>query len=143
MFQFISKIKLLLSRIKSIEKNQKIIISSIEKNKINVAKLITSLNIANRINILNNISLAEFSVFSQWGDDGVIQFLINEINIENKYFIEFGVENYNESNTRFLLLNSNWSGLIIDSSPDYIAAIKKSEIYWKFSINAICEFITS
>ena len=87
--------------------------------------------------------MAEFSVFSQWGDDGVIQFLINQINIENKFFIEFGVENYQESNTRFLLMNSNWSGLIIDSSQSNISLIKKSDLYWKHNLNAVCEFITA
>ena len=38
----------------------------------------------------------------------IIQYLIHKLEIEYKYFnfIEFGVENYLESNTRFLLLSS-------------------------------------
>ena len=48
----------------------------------------------------------EFKVYSQSGEDGIIQWLINKIDIKNKTFIEFGVENYLESNTRFLLLNN-------------------------------------
>jgi hypothetical protein len=58
----------------------------------------------------------EFRVFSQWGEDGIIQYLISRIKISHKIFVEFGVENYAESNTRFLLINNNWSGLIIDGS---------------------------
>src|SRR5579859_5594583 len=56
----------------------------------------------------------EFKVFSQWGDDGIIQYLVNRLDIPNQTFIEFGTENYTESNTRFLLINNNWSGLVMD-----------------------------
>ena len=84
----------------------------------------------------------EFQVFSQWGEDGIISYLVNNIDIENNFFIEFGVENYLESNTRFLLKKFNWSGLIIDSSQKNIDYIKKDKIYWQHDINALCEFIS-
>ncbi|WP_034890211.1 hypothetical protein [Gillisia sp. Hel_I_29] len=85
---------------------------------------------------------AEFKVFSQWGDDGIIQYLINYLEIKNKIFVEFGVEDYLESNTRFLLINDNWSGLVIDGSEMNIAKIKKDEIYWKYDLIAKSAFIT-
>ncbi len=84
----------------------------------------------------------EFKVFSQFGEDGLIQFLIKNLNISSKKFIEFGVENYEEANTRFLLENNNWSGLIIDSSKDNIEFIKKQNYFWKYNISAVNEFIT-
>ncbi|MGZ6274156.1 MAG: hypothetical protein ACXWM8_07690, partial [Candidatus Limnocylindrales bacterium] len=40
---------------------------------------------------------AEFRVFSQFGEDGIIQYLIGKVPIENDVFIEFGVEDYSES----------------------------------------------
>lgn len=89
----------------------------------------------------NCLANNEFKVFSQYGDDGIIQFLINELSIENKYFVEFGVENYRESNTRFLLLNNNWSGLVIDGSEKNIAQIKKEEIYWRHDLLAVNAFV--
>jgi hypothetical protein len=92
--------------------------------------------------ILNDINKAEFKVFSQWGDDGIIQFLISYLSIDNKIFIEFGVENYLESNTRFLLLNNCWKGFIMDGSSDNINQIKNSNIYWQFHLEAQCQFIT-
>lgn len=67
---------------------------------------------------------AEFSVFSQWGDDGLIQYLIQRIPIKNEFFVEFGVENYTESNTRFLLLNNNWSGFVMDGSRENVSYIQ-------------------
>src|SRR5579859_7257876 len=57
---------------------------------------------------------AEFRVFSQWGEDGIIQYLLSKVAIAHDTFVEFGVGNYRESNTRFLLTNNNWRGLIID-----------------------------
>ena len=85
----------------------------------------------------------EFKVFSQWGEDGIIDYLVSNLHIKNETFIEFGVENYEEANTKFLLLNKNWTGLIIDSCIDNISLIKKSEIYWKYSLEAVCEFIST
>tara|TARA_Y100001958_G_C21229005_1_gene554542 strand:+ start:754 stop:1641 length:888 start_codon:yes stop_codon:yes gene_type:complete len=84
----------------------------------------------------------EFQVFSQWGEDGIISYLVNNLDIKNNFFIEFGVGNYLESNTRFLLKKFNWSGFIIDSSQKNIDYIKKDKIYWQHNINALCEFVS-
>lgn len=83
----------------------------------------------------------EFKAFSQWGEDGVIQFLIRRVKIDRKIFVEFGVENYLESNTRFLLQNDRWSGLVIDGSPDNIRYIKQDPIYWGYNLKADCAFV--
>lgn len=91
---------------------------------------------------IENINEAEFKVFSQWGEDGIIQYLINSVKIPNKIFIEFGVQNYEESNTRFLLINDNWKGLILDGNKEDIEYIKKESIYWRYNIKAECLFIT-
>jgi hypothetical protein len=90
----------------------------------------------------DNISSYEFSIFSQWGDDGIIDYLINNLNIKNKSFIEFGVQDYTECNTKFLLMNRNWRGLIIDESTNLINKIKNSDIYWRYDLTAIKSFIT-
>lgn len=84
----------------------------------------------------------EYKVFSQWGEDGIIQYLVQNISIENDYFIEFGVQDYTESNTRFLLQNNNWSGLIIDGCKKNIETIRKDNIYWRHDITAVQAFIT-
>mgnify|MGYP001983078757 FL=1 len=91
----------------------------------------------------NKIEDIEFKIFSQFGDDGIIQYLINKLDIDRKYhnFIEFGVENYEESNTKFLLLNNNWSGLILDSSSENINYIKKSNYFWKHDLEAKSCFV--
>jgi len=84
-----------------------------------------------------------FQVFSQWNEDGIIQYLINAISIPEyaRTFVEFGVENYEESNTKFLLLHDDWSGIIIDSNEKNIAYAKSCSYYWKHDITAITAFI--
>lgn len=84
----------------------------------------------------------EFRVFSQWGEDGIIQFLLRHIPIHNKVFVEFGVEDYAEANTRFLLVNNNWAGLVLDSSGENIHRLKQSRVYWAYNLKAVQAFIT-
>ena len=84
----------------------------------------------------------EFQTFSQNGEDGIIQYLVQNLPIRIKKFVEFGVENYMESNTRFLLEHDNWSGLVLDGSKENIRYIHKDEIYWRFDLQAQQAFIT-
>lgn len=86
---------------------------------------------------------SEFRVFSQWGEDGIIQFLTRNVDISKKVFVEFGVDQYDiESNTRFLLAKDNWAGLIIDRSKEAIEKIKQSPTYWLYNLKAVEAFIT-
>jgi hypothetical protein len=85
---------------------------------------------------------AEFKVFSQFGDDGIIQYLIHRLSPLPDSFVEFGVEDYRESNTRFLLLNDNWRGLVLDSNQKNISRIQESEIYWRHTLTAKSAWIT-
>jgi len=86
---------------------------------------------------------AEFRVFSQFGEDGIIQYLISRVSIEHDTFIEFGVEDYRESNTRFLLCNDNWRGLILDAGQTHIAFVRSNPLGWRHSIEARSVFVTT
>jgi hypothetical protein len=83
----------------------------------------------------------EFKVFSQFGDDGIIQWLTHNLDIPNRTFVEFGVEDYRESNTRFLLMNDNWSGMVIDGSPANVSKIVNAEYFWRYQLIAKAVFI--
>lgn len=85
----------------------------------------------------------EFRAFSQWGEDGIIQHLIRAVGIDRSVFVEFGVQNYLESNTRFLLCNDNWAGLVIDGSEENVQFIKNDPVYWRYNLKAQCAFITA
>jgi hypothetical protein len=86
---------------------------------------------------------AEFKVFSQFGDDGIIQYLIARLEIppELASFVEFGVQDYSESNTRFLLLNDNWRGLVMDGDQVNIESIRARDMYWRHDLTALCRWI--
>mgnify|MGYP000935022603 CR=1 FL=1 len=114
----------------------------IEDIKILIGRQLSNQNQDRTKSIINDIHQAEFKVFSQWGDDGIIQFLVNYLDIPNKFFIEFGVENYKEANTRFLMMNNNWSGLIMDGSKKNIQFIKSMKWYHYYDLIALPEFIT-
>lgn len=108
-------------------------------------KMLTAKIYANLLNSedMTQLTDAEFKVFSEYGDDGIIQYLIKKLDIKVKTFVEFGVENYTEANTRYLLLNDLWKGLIIDGSESNILQIKRENIYWRRNLTAVAKFITS
>ncbi len=83
-----------------------------------------------------------FKVSSQWDEDGIIQYLINKVSIANQTFIEFGVENYEESNTRFLLLNNHWQGMVLDACPADIEYIRSDRIHWQYDLQVKEAWIT-
>ncbi len=108
--------------------------------KVNLGQIQAEMNRAKNI---RQLSEAEFQVFSQFGDDGIIQWLVQRIPFPNPTFIEFGVENYREANTRFLLVNNYWSGMVIDGSPDHVFALQQERIYAQFDLEAKASFITA
>jgi hypothetical protein len=109
-----------------------------EEIKINQGLILTKLN---QTNTSKNLKDYEFKVFSQWGEDGIIQYLINILEIKNKTFIEFGVEDFSESNCRFLMMKDDWRGFVIDGSRQNIEKLKKSYYFWKHDLKAIPAFI--
>ncbi len=67
----------------------------------------------------------EYQVFSQFGEDGIIQEIFRRIGTTNRYFVEFGVEDGSETNSTYLLYKG-WTGLWIDGSAENISAINRS-----------------
>jgi hypothetical protein len=84
----------------------------------------------------------EFRVFSQWGEDGIIQHLVSRLQLGRSIFVEFGVETYTEASTRFLLINNNWAGLVMDGDAKNIEHIRNDPIYWQHNLKAEHAFIT-
>src|SRR5688572_16835736 len=127
-------------KINKIPDIEKLLLSSSKSVKVNIGQLQAQLN--NQKSSINDLSEVEFQVFSQWGDDGIIQYLINKLDIQHKTFIEFGVEDYTESNTRFLLINNNWSGYVLDGSEANATYIKNDAVSWRYDLHSAAAFIT-
>jgi len=60
----------------------------------------------------------ERQVFSQFGEDGVIEEIFRRIEPTSRYAVEFGAsDGVGGSNVRNLYLNHGWSGLLIEGDP--------------------------
>jgi len=88
-----------------------------------------------------DLTETEFKVFSQFGEDGIIQYLIRKAAIPRdcQYFVELGVQDYSEANTRFLLINDNWRGLVMDAAN--MSAVRASGLYARHELTARSAFI--
>ena len=111
----------------------------IQKELILKAKL---LSVKNRyFKKIKDLSDIEFQVYSQWGEDGIIDWLITKYPEIPKSFLEIGTQNYRESNTRFLLINKNWKGFIIEADKAAVKDIKSQRIYWKHNLIVENQFV--
>lgn len=64
------------------------------------------------------INQHEKKVYSQNGEDGIINYIFSNIGTTNKFSVEFGVGDGFESNTAYLLEKKNWKGLMMDYGSD-------------------------
>lgn len=71
-----------------------------------------------------NINEHERKIYSQNGEDGIIEFIFSQIDTTNKFSVEFGVGNGFECNTIYLLEKKGWKGLMMDYGAD-------QNIHWK------------
>ncbi len=85
----------------------------------------------------------ERKIFSQNGEDGVIKKIFEIIKTTNKYYVEFGVENANQCNTRNLRENCGWSGLLMDGGyenkeiglyQEFITAENINNLFQKYNV---------
>ena len=130
----INKIKLIIKKVFQHLQNNK----DLETILINQGKILSTLNSQKNATKLSDY---EWKIFSQWGEDGIIDFLVSEVSIVNKTFIEFGVENFSESNCRYLLMKSDWNGFVMDSSQKNIKKLKNSYYFWKYDLQTFVAFI--
>jgi hypothetical protein len=63
---------------------------------------------------IDNLNRFEFKVYSQNGEDGILQAIFSKIGSTNAFCVEFGVHDGTECNTRFLREKQGWSGLWMD-----------------------------
>ena len=127
-----------------IKKNIKKILNNLfqdhfDKKLILQAKYLANINREKKI--VTNLKDIEFKVFSQWGEDGIIEWIISKTNKIPEIFIEIGTEDYVESNTRFLLQNRNWDGYLIEANSEDVKKIKKKTFFWKHKLKISNSFI--
>lgn len=86
----------------------------------------------------------ERSVYSQNGEDGVIEKIFEVIGTSSEYFVEFGAaDGVWLSNTANLRLNKSWNGLLLEGNnedlsinlhKEFITAENITEIFDKYNV---------
>jgi hypothetical protein len=104
-----------------------------------------SIHAKNRKNVHHDIDLSQFEkkIFSQNGEDGVILKIFRDIGAASQFFVEFGVENGQECNTRYLREYLHWRGLMMDAGhyapqinlqQEFITAENINELFLKYQV---------
>jgi hypothetical protein len=70
---------------------------------------------------------AEWKTYSQFNEDGIVQFLFDRLGSGGKRFVEFGIGNGKECNTANLSIHHGWSGLLMDGNP---TDVEKAQRYY-------------
>lgn len=85
----------------------------------------------------------EKKIFSQNGEDGVTEKIFSLIGTTNRYYVEFGVEDGKECNTRFLRERFGWQGLLMDGGyaderinlkKEFITAENINQLFEKYNV---------
>lgn len=64
-----------------------------------------------------------YSLYSQFGEDGILQHIIKELPLTNKECCEFGMSGIINSNTYNLVEYYNWRGVFIESNKENLSHI--------------------
>ena len=81
--------------------------------------------------------------YAQNLEDGIIHTIFAKIGTTNKFYVEFGVEDGIECNTRYLLKHKNWTGLLMDGEhansslnlcTEFITAENIEELFEKYNV---------
>ena len=92
---------------------------------------------------IKNLREADYKVFSQTGEDGMIDYLLYSLNIEIPKFVEVGVGDYRESNTRYIFEKNCCRGLIVDKNKNLRNKVSKVVKLWKGDLTIIETTVTS
>lgn len=85
---------------------------------------------------------AEVRVFSQWGEDGVLDYLCEALGLARPSAIELGAGNYLECDTRFLAEYRNAAVTVVDARGDLAKTVQRLPLWWRTTIDVRNQWIT-
>ena len=85
---------------------------------------------------------ADVSVFSQWGEDGILDYLCDFLGLGRPSVVEFGAADFQECNSRFLAEYRNANVLAVDGRPDLESTVLGLNVGWRTTVEAVREWIT-
>jgi len=101
------------------------------------------LNMRSKYKNIKNINDLDYKVFSQNGEDGIIDYLLHSLKIDKPKFVEIGIGDYSECNTRFLFERTSPKGLVVDCIEDLKIKVSKNVKLWRADITILEKFISS
>lgn len=89
-----------------------------------------------------NLAPLKKNIYSQNGEDGVLEELLSKLNIQNGFAVEFGAwDGILYSNTFHLIRAKRWKGLYIEGDEERFQDLKKNEMVQAGAIKAVNAFI--
>lgn len=101
------------------------------------------LNMRNKYSEIETLSDVEYKIYSQNGEDGILDYLLKQLDINKPKFIEIGVGDYSEANTRFIFERASTEGIIIDCIENLEELVKKNTQIWRGNLNIINKKVNS
>ena len=101
------------------------------------------LNMRSKYKNIKNINDLDYKIFSQNGEDGIIDYLLYSLKIDKPKFVEIGIGDYSECNTRFLFERTSPKGLVVDCIEDLKVKVSKNVKLWRADITILEKFISS
>jgi hypothetical protein len=77
---------------------------------------------------------AEVKIFSQWGEDGIIDYLLHILKISKPRILEIGVGDFTECNSRFAAEFMNASVYMVDINKELVDKVIDKNLYWKTTL---------
>ena len=101
------------------------------------------LNMRDKYHKIKKLFEVDYKIFSQNGEDGILDYILYQLGIQKPKFLEIGVGDYSECNTRFIFEKCSSKGIIIDSLDNLEERVKKNVLLWKGELNIINKSINS
>ena len=86
---------------------------------------------------------AELKFFSQNGEDGIIDYIIQRLDLKKPSFVEIGIGDYSEANTRFLYETYYSNGLVVDISKNLKEKVSSNVSLWRGNLNVVEKKVSS
>ncbi len=85
---------------------------------------------------------AEVSVFSQWGEDGILDYLCEALDLPRPRCLELGAATFRECNTRFLADYRCASVLAVDARSELTPSVRSLPTAWRTTVLPVQQFVT-
>lgn len=93
--------------------------------------------------ITNDPMTWEFSGFSQNGEDGLLDFLINKLKVSEKNFLEIGSSTGVENNTTWLAIAKRFSGVMIEGSKEQVNRSRQFIDQFSIGVEVINQWVNA